>query len=258
MNEDMLFSTSWSREEIERGIQARDPWFYEYAFSNGARVTPQAPDALKIHADRTDAIFPHLDRLFAGRWDGVRCLDLACNEGWFSMQVARRGAASVLGIDVRSAHIEKSQWMAQASGMSRASLRTEDLFSFAGSSGEQYDLVLCLGLLYHLENPMGAVRVARQFTKNVCVIEGLVARSATMQAAKFGYAQPREGPGAIVLPADPVHCKETAGVAIIPSLPALHLMLCRAGFREVHLVMPPESASPTFQAYDRVILFAYV
>ena len=36
MNEDMLFSTSWSREEIERGIQARDPWFYEYAFSNGA------------------------------------------------------------------------------------------------------------------------------------------------------------------------------------------------------------------------------
>lgn len=254
----MRLSTSWPREAIDQGLHARAPWFYAYEFTNGAHTEAPPGETQEIHTDRADAIFPHLDRLFAGRWADVRCLDLACHEGWFSMQVAQRGAASVFGIDLRPEHIERAQWIAEASGASHVRFQTDDLFALAGRHEEQYDIVLCLGILYHLENPMGAVRVARQFTKDVCVLEGLVARTTMMAAAKTGTPQLREGSGAIVLPSDPIHGHEPAGVAIIPSLPALHLMLARAGFRAIHLVMPPESASRLYQTYDRVILFAFV
>jgi tRNA (mo5U34)-methyltransferase len=251
-------TTSWPQETIEHGLRAREPWFYAYEFTNGAQSVAPSAEIQEIHAYRAEAIFSHLDRLFAGRWTDVRCLDLACHEGWFSMQIAQRGAAAVRGIDIRPDHIEKARWIAEAGGVSNAQFQTEDLFALSERSNEQHDIVLCLGILYHLENPMGAVRVARQFTKNVCVIETLVSRTATMHAAKTGYPQPREGPGAIVLPSDPVHGHEPAGIAIIPSLPAFHLMLQHAGFRAIHLVMPTPTASPLFQSYDRVILFAYV
>lgn len=231
--------------------------FYEYEFTNGARTEPQLPVVHQIHGDRADAIFPHLDRLFLARWADVHCLDRACHEAWFSMHLAQRGAASVVGVDLRADHIEKARWIAEASGTDNVHFQRADLFAFAEQHTERYELVLCLGLLYHVENPMGMVRVARQFTKDVCVFEGLVARNATMAASKTGAAQPREGPGAIVLPSDPIHGHEPSGIAIIPSLPALHMMLDRAGFRAVHLVMPSGAASPMYQIYDRVILFAY-
>lgn len=61
-----------------------------------------------------------------------------------------------------------------------------------------------------------------------------------------------------VLPGEPVHAHQPAGVVLVPTLEALYLMLLHAGFREVHLVLPARGAYEAFQTYDRVMLFAYV
>jgi hypothetical protein len=255
---EMRLSTPRTADEITQGLREREPWFYAYEFTNGARNEPLEAELQHIHSDRADAIFPHLDRLFADRWNDVHCFDLACHEGWWSMQVAARGASAVHGIDVRPEHIEKARWIAEVSEVTNVHFEVADLYALAGRHEEQYELVLCLGIFYHLEDPMGALRAARMLTRDVCVLEGQVARPASMTTGWGSALVDRQGPGAIVLPADPNHAQDAGAIVVVPSLAALHLMLNRAGFRAVHLVMPPGSASSMYQDFDRVIIFAYV
>jgi hypothetical protein len=46
-----------------------------------------------------------------------------------------------------------------------------DVFNLHRERMGTFDVVLCLGLIYHLENPIGALRIARALTAAVCVVE---------------------------------------------------------------------------------------
>lgn len=250
--------TALTREAVEAGLRARDPWFYNYTFTNGAAVHRLDEYIATIHRDRTDAIFPHLDRLFRGRWESINCLDMACHEGWFSFQTAMRGAASVHGVDIRPHHIEKARWLQEVTGIENVRFDVADLYTLDPAMLGTFPLVYFVGIFYHLENPMGALRVARSLTREVCVLEGQVAPAHTIETDWGAAGNRRRGPGMVVLPGEIVHAHQPAGVVVVPTLEALRLMLLHAGFRDVHLVLPPLHAYDAFQTYDRVMLFAYV
>ena len=113
----MRIETDRDRASLERQIAALGPWFYPFSFSCGADTEPLLDEnAREIHRSRAQMIYPHLDRLFAGRWPQVSCLDIACHEGWFGFQVAARGAALVQGIDIRPERIERARFVPQGGG----------------------------------------------------------------------------------------------------------------------------------------------
>src|SRR5262245_50508748 len=99
-----VLPTRQTIDQVRDALARDEPWFYEFQFSNGAATKASDDLAALVHRTRADLIFPLLDELVGERWPATRCLDVACNEGWFAMQLAARGAAHVTGIDIRAEH----------------------------------------------------------------------------------------------------------------------------------------------------------
>ena len=82
----------------------------------------------------------------------LRILDLGAFEGLFAVELARHGA-SVVAIEGREASLEKMRLAKDALGLDRLELRLEDLRKLNRRRHGEFDVVLCLGVLYHLDTP---------------------------------------------------------------------------------------------------------
>lgn len=88
--------------------------------------------------------------LFPRGFEGLRVLDLGCLEGQFSIEFALRGA-EVRAFEARPAPVAKTRFAAECLGLSRLTVEQRDVRSLTREELGQFDLVLCLGLLYHLK-----------------------------------------------------------------------------------------------------------
>lgn len=82
----------------------------------------------------------------------LRILDLACLEGVFGIEFARHGA-SVVGIEAREASLRKANFASQTLGLSNIKFVQDDVRNLSRDKYGEFDVVLCLGILYHLETP---------------------------------------------------------------------------------------------------------
>jgi tRNA (mo5U34)-methyltransferase len=256
----MKIHTLLPTEGLKARLAALGSWFYEFEFDNEVRTECFADEnALRIHQSRVQCILPFLDKTFEGRWRDVSCLDVACHEGWFAIQIAQRGARFVKGIDIRPDRIERANFIREAGGIDNARFEVRDLFTLTPEQDGAYDLTLFLGIFYHLEDPVRAFRAMRAMTRSVCVIEGQVARFNENITTAWGNRQEtRSGPACVVIDADPHHSSISSGISFVPSLDALRRIIRAAGFRKVELVNPTPSLHEQYVNFDRVIIFAFV
>ena len=98
----------------------------------------------------------------------------------------------------------------------------------------QFDVVLMLGLLYHLENPVGALRVCRSLCKDLCIIETQIVPGMTgfVDYGSYQYVRPLKGSFGIIDEVDDTHGPEASvtGISLVPSLDALMWILEKVGF----------------------------
>src|SRR5579862_95075 len=80
----------------------------------------------------------------------LRVLDLACLEGMYAIEFARRGA-QVVGIEGREANLEKARFAARSLSLGNIDFRQDDVRNLNESKYGTFDAVLCLGILYHLD-----------------------------------------------------------------------------------------------------------
>jgi tRNA (mo5U34)-methyltransferase len=256
----MKLHTSLPTHSLQRKLDSLGPWFYNFQFDNEAHTESFADkNALGIHESRAQCIFPFLDRYLEGRWREISCLDVACHEGWFSFQIAQRGARLVKGIDIQPERIERANFIKEAGTVTNASFEVRNLFALDPARDGVFDLTLFLGIFYHLEDPVRGFRAVRALTRDLCVIEGQVARSDQNITTAWGSRKEiRSGPACVVLDADPHHSPAQAGVSLVPSLEALQKIIRAAGFRRQKLVQPTPSLHEQYVHFDRVIVFAFV
>jgi SAM-dependent methyltransferase len=89
--------------------------------------------------------------VFGGHLDGLRVLDLACLEGMYALELARRGA-DVVAIEGREANVEKARFAARVLGL-HVDFQQGDIRNLSRGRHGEFDLVLALGILYHLDAP---------------------------------------------------------------------------------------------------------
>lgn len=82
----------------------------------------------------------------------LRVLDLACLEGLYAIEFARHGARAV-GVEIREANLEKARFVKEALGLERLELARDDVRNLSREAYGEFDVVLCLGILYHLDAP---------------------------------------------------------------------------------------------------------
>jgi tRNA (mo5U34)-methyltransferase len=137
-------------------------WYHSIALPGG-EITPglQTSDQLP----RRVRMFPIPDDL-----RGKRVLDIGAWDGWFSFEMERRGA-NVVAVD--AVQSDKFLYAREKLG-SKVQYHVIDVYDLSPSDLGVFDIVLFLGVLYHLKHPLLALeRVCAMSTDLVCV-ESLV------------------------------------------------------------------------------------
>lgn len=119
--------------------------------------------------------------LAGGSVRGLRVLDLACGEGIYGIEFARQGA-NVVGIEGREANIEKARFVKCALSLDNLDLVQDDVRNLSAEKYGQFDVVLCLGLLYHLDAPDVFAFAGRlgEVSKRICIVDTRLTLKAKM------------------------------------------------------------------------------
>jgi len=98
--------------------------------------------------------------LAGGQLGQLRVLDLACLEGLYSVEMARHGA-QVVGIEGREANIAKARFAKEVLGLANLEFVQDDVRNLSRQKYGEFDVILCLGILYHLDVPDVFTQVER-------------------------------------------------------------------------------------------------
>ncbi len=159
-------------EQIHRGIASFSRWHYR--FDLNGHTTPVADLAtINRHEQRRLYFFDPLVRHFGGTLRGKRVLDLGCNAGFWSLHAAEAGCDFVLGIDGREMHVEQANFVFQVKNVERSRYEfvKGNVLEFDFSDIGDFDIVLCLGLLYHVSNPLSLVERMSRVNTHVLLID---------------------------------------------------------------------------------------
>lgn len=135
--------------ELEREIRALGPWFHNLELG-GVQTAPEhfLGDYPRVNFYRFAAALPEDLR-------GKTVLDIGCNAGFYAFEMKRRGAARVVAIDTNRRYLAQARLAARVLGLD-VELRELDVYRVA-ELGERFDLVVFMGVLYHLRHPLLAL-----------------------------------------------------------------------------------------------------
>jgi 2-polyprenyl-3-methyl-5-hydroxy-6-metoxy-1,4-benzoquinol methylase len=148
-------------DEARAPIAAIPHWYHSIEVRPGI-ITPGTNDARTVLA--------MLD--FPDDCRGMRALDLGTRDGFFSFELERRGAA-VVAVDYMARSDSGFGGAAELLG-SRVTYLQRNLYELATAELGTFDIVLFLGLLCHLPDPLGALRIVRSLTRQRMYLETLV------------------------------------------------------------------------------------
>lgn len=252
---------------LAQQIASRD-WFYEYDLPEGF-VAPcrTPPHVAPIHTTRLDMLWRALDPHVAerGGWPAQSVIDIACHQGFYSTQLARRGARSVLGIDARQDHIEDAELIRQAYALDNLRFEQHDIYETKPDDLGTFDVVVCYGLLYHVEHPVGLLRLCRQLLGSrggACVVETQVIpnMSGNVDWGSYQYVKPLMGVMGLIDESSELDVPEasTTGICMAPSLEGLIWMMQKVGFDRVEQIPAADDAYEQHRFGKRVVVAGYV
>ena len=238
-------------------------WFYAYDLPDGSSTSTYHDDDIHlIHNTRWRMLESYLDRNLGADKSGLSALDLASHQGWFAVNMARAGFSPVLGVDARQSHVDDSTLISDIYEMDQLKFQQGDIHDQDPEKLGQFDVVLMFGLLYHLENPVGALRVCRSLCKNVCVIETQIVPGMTgfVDYGSYQYVRPLKGSFGIIDEMEDTHGPEASvtGICLVPSLDALLWLLEKVGFSSATVLEPPRDAYEQLRYHKRVMVVAHV
>lgn len=101
---------------------------------------------------------------------GKRVLDIGAWDGWFSFEMERRGA-DVVAVDC--VEIENFQY-AHDARQSKVEYRILDVMELSSRELGYFDIVLFLGVLYHLKHPLLGLEKVCELTRDLAIVESFV------------------------------------------------------------------------------------
>lgn len=143
------------------------PWFHNLHLPDGTQTIADHPFG-DFPNRKWRRISPHVPDDLAG-W---RALDVGCNAGFYTFELAKRGA-QVVGIDLNVHYLNQARWAAKQFGLEdRVEFRQMQIYDLA-HTGETFDLVWFMGVFYHLRYPMLGLDIVAQATRRLMVFQTL-------------------------------------------------------------------------------------
>lgn len=145
-------------EELRQEIEALSPWFHNMDLG-GIETAPS-----HFLGDYPRQKWERFAHALPSDLTGRSVLDIGCNAGFYSLEMKRRGARRVLGVDHDERYLAQARLAARVKGLD-VEFRRLSTYEVA-KLGERFDLVLFMGLLYHLRHPLLALDLVREHVVN--------------------------------------------------------------------------------------------
>ncbi len=217
-------SEACSMTDTDDGLIAKvkelGPWFHQIELTNGLKTRDIAASSGPQPLDHPLSRWRILQQVLPADLSGVRILDIGCADGFFAIELARRGA-TVLAVDASKAMIQRLDWLIEHLSIKTITTRVASLESFAGSK-ERFDSVLMIALLYHLRNPQLGLDIVAGMTDMIYLESALHEQNDDA----YLYLQP---------PVEGVHSVPKW----MPTEKCIHAMLAFAGLGQVTTLERP-------------------
>ena len=138
-----------SKDEIRRRVDALGPWFHNLNLK-GVSTAPS-----HFLGDYPSVKWKRFAEVVPTDLTGKTVLDIGCNAGFYAMEMKRRGAERVLGLDTDDEYLAQARFAADVNGL-RIEFRKLSAYD-VGLLREKFDLVIFMGVLYHLRHPLLAL-----------------------------------------------------------------------------------------------------
>ena len=173
-------SPSLTREQIQRRVGELGQWFHNLNLC-GVQTAPDhfLGDYPAIKWRRfADALPADLS--------GKTVLDIGCNAGFYSIEMKRRGAERVVGIDFDDAYLAQARFAAEVCEAD-IELRRLSVYDVAKLE-ERFDVVLFMGVLYHLRHPLLALDLIHEHVaRDLFVFQSMQRGSDEVEPVKKDY-----------------------------------------------------------------------
>jgi tRNA (mo5U34)-methyltransferase len=224
---------------LAEGIAARaaalGPWFHNIDL-DGVATAPA-----HFLGDYPRVKWRRFERCVPADLSGASVLDIGCNAGFYAIEMKRRGAARVVGIDHDPRYLAQARFAAETLGLA-IEYRALSVYEVAALR-ERFDVVLFTGVLYHLRHPLLALDLIRaHVTRDLFVYQSL--QRGSEATPRVGFDHPFAERGVFNRPGYPkLHFVEARYCGDptnwwVPNRACSAAMLRSAGFR---IVANPEA-----------------
>ena len=169
---DRMENEKWDSESIKSEILRTGHWEYYFEFSHGLSTEINCTfnqDTKRLHRFRSSLIGETVADLLGPELRESSVLDLACHCGVMTFDLAHRGAKFVTGIEYREKNIEQAEFLKRYYEFDNVSFEQGDVCSL--DTEKMWDVVMCLGILYHVNCPVDLVEWCFDHSRKFAVID---------------------------------------------------------------------------------------
>jgi tRNA (mo5U34)-methyltransferase len=149
-------------------IEQLGPWFHNLHLPGGVQTVPDHFLGGDFPRFKWLEIAPCIPQDLTG-W---RVLDVGCNAGFYSFELAKRGA-QVLAIDHDAHYLAQARWACEQFALQdRVEFRQVGVYEVAQWK-ERFDLVWFMGVFYHLRYPLLALDLLASLARRMLVFQTL-------------------------------------------------------------------------------------
>ena len=142
------------QSHVRQRVAELGPWFHNICIDG----IWTAPD--HFLGNYPDVKFGRFADALPADLTGKTVLDIGCNAGFYSVEMKQRGAAEVLGIDWDDHYLDQARFVADELGLD---IGFEKLSVYdVARLGRRFDLIIFMGVLYHLRHPLLALDLIRE------------------------------------------------------------------------------------------------
>jgi tRNA (mo5U34)-methyltransferase len=145
-----------ANDDLRARVAELGPWFQNIDLGGGLTTAPD-----HFLGDYPSFKFARFADVLPADLEGRSVLDIGCNAGFYSIEMKKRGAGRVVGIDSDDRYLAQARLVADTLGFPDVEYRNLSVYH-VGALGEKFDLVIFMGVLYHLRHPLLALDLIRE------------------------------------------------------------------------------------------------
>jgi tRNA (mo5U34)-methyltransferase len=153
-------------EEIRERVRKLGKWFHNI----NLRGVQTAPD--HFLGDYPSFKWHRFAGAVPADLSGKTVLDIGCNAGFYSLEMKRRGAERVVAIDMDDDYLAQARFAAEVSQL-EIEFHKLSVYEIAQLQ-EKFDVVIFMGVLYHLRHPLLALDLIHEYVaKDLFIFQSL-------------------------------------------------------------------------------------